>query len=163
MSIPQEPGSRNPDAEPDTVAADEMPEAQTEVFSAPGPIEPDPPPPAITGERRFTAPSGFDAGSTQIINRPPDPATEIMDIATGPIPTTKFAAPQSIPGRSGRRPKLGGAGRSRWGWVFAVILVLAALAAVAILVTMLLTRDSSQATHQPYPLSAADHPATRSC
>ena len=29
-------------------------------------------------ERRFTAPSNFDAGSTQIIDRPSDPATEVM-------------------------------------------------------------------------------------
>jgi len=31
-------------------------------------------------ERRFTAPSGFDAGKTQIIETAPEPATEILSV-----------------------------------------------------------------------------------
>jgi len=74
-----------------------------------------------TGERRYTAP-GFDAGSTQIIDRVPDPPTELIDVGedvdndagedsgshsasaqTGDgAPRT--AAPQAIPARPpGRR------------------------------------------------------------
>ncbi|MDY6996482.1 MAG: DUF4878 domain-containing protein, partial [Actinomycetota bacterium] len=33
------------------------------------------------GERRYTAPSGFDAGSTQIIDRPAEPPTEAFTAA----------------------------------------------------------------------------------
>jgi Domain of unknown function (DUF4878) len=103
--------------------------------------------PSVTpGERRFTAPSGMDAGSTQIIDRPPDePETEIIGIvggvhATGETP--KVATPQSIPPRIST-PKLPARNRS-WGWVLAVILVIAALVAIAVLGTVLLTRNSSQ-------------------
>src|SRR6478672_12991830 len=36
-------------------------------------------------QRRFTAPSGFDAGSTQKLNTPADPATEVMPpVPAGP-------------------------------------------------------------------------------
>jgi hypothetical protein len=137
MSTP--PGPADPDPEPDTLAADAMPEAETEVFAASEPADPDPAPAVLTGERRFTAPSGFDAGSTQIIDRPPDPATEIIDMGTGPIDPSKLAAPQAIPPRDGAKPP-GRAKRGRWGWAVAIVLVIAALAAVAILVTVLLTR-----------------------
>jgi hypothetical protein len=93
-------------------------------------------------ERRFTAPSGFDAGSTQKIDTPADPATEVMP----PMPTEamaqlKPAAPQLIPPRSDA-PKPPRARRS-WGWVVALVLVIAALVAVAILGTVLLTRESA--------------------
>jgi hypothetical protein len=85
-------------------------------------------------ERRFTAPSGMDAGKTQIIETAPEPATEIFAAPqAGPV------APQQIPGRIDppKQPR-----RSRsWGWVIALVLVIAALAAVAILGTVLLTRD----------------------
>jgi type II secretory pathway pseudopilin PulG len=92
-------------------------------------------------ERRFTAPSGMDAGKTQIIHTAPEPATEIFAVSHGgPV------APQVIPGR-GDTPKPPGRRRS-WGWVIAVVLVIAALAAVAILGTVLLTRDDKAAASQ---------------
>ena len=52
-------------------------------------------------ERRFTAPSAFDAGSTQKIDTPAEPATEVMM----PVPTESMAqerpvAPQAIPPRT---------------------------------------------------------------
>ena len=92
------------------------------------------------GERRFTAPSGFDAGSTQIINRPNEPATEVF-AASKPV------APQMIPPRGGEAPKPPQKSRS-WGWVAAIVLVIAALAAIAILGTILLTRTSTPAVSQ---------------
>jgi hypothetical protein len=87
-------------------------------------------------ERRYTAPSGFD-GSTQRIDTPPDPATEVMP----PVPGPKAVAPQLIPPRGETPPPP--RGRRSWGWVVAVLLVIAALVAVAILGTVLLTRGST--------------------
>jgi hypothetical protein len=87
-------------------------------------------------ERRYTAPSGFD-GSTQRIDRPADPATEVMP----PVPGPKPVAPQLIPPRMDA-PKPPRSRRS-WGWVVALLLVIAALVAVAILGTVLLTRGST--------------------
>jgi hypothetical protein len=89
-----------------------------------------------SAERRFTAPSGFD-GSTQRIDRPADPATEVMP----PVPGPKPVAPQLIPPRMDA-PKPPRSRRS-WGWVVALLLVIAALVAVAILGTVLLTRGST--------------------
>jgi hypothetical protein len=104
------------------------------------------------GERRFTAPSGFDAGSTQKIDRPPDPATEVFPMSE---PTEQFsaqqqktAAPQVIPARSGEAPRPVQQPRRSWGWVIAVVLVIAALVAIAVLGTLLLTRDSDTAASQ---------------
>lgn len=101
-------------------------------------------------ERRFTAPSGFDS-STQKIDTPPDPETEVFappaeeDTVTTEAP--KGAAPQVIPPReeSADAPP---AARRSWGWVVAVVLVIAALAAIAVLGTVLLTRHSSAAPSQ---------------
>ena len=105
-------------------------------------------PSAVTPERRFTAPSGFDAGKTQIIHAAPEPATEVFSVSdappgagalTEPMAAAGPVAPQLIPGRTDppKSPR-----RSRgWGWVIAVILVIAAIVAVAILGTVLLTRD----------------------
>jgi flagellar basal body-associated protein FliL len=122
-------------------------EPATEVFA---PAEPsDAPEPPQSGERRYTAPSGFDAGSTQIINRPSEPATEVFDTgaqAETEVFATQNVAPQKIPPR-GEAPKPPGKKRS-WGWVIAIVLVIAALAAVAILGTILLTRGSSAAASQ---------------
>lgn len=125
----------------------------TEVFAA---GEDTPSDPSVTpGERRFTAPSGMDAGSTQIIDRAPEPATEIFNVsadATEPSlftdsgVGTKGAAPQAIPPRADA-PKLPTKRRS-WGWVVAVLLVIAALVAVAVLVTVLLTRHSTPGASQ---------------
>ena len=76
--------------------------------------------PTVTGpERRFTAPSGFDAGSTQIIDTPPDPATEIIATAPASRWTPKPVAPQVIPPR-GDAPKPPPKRRS-WGWVIALL------------------------------------------
>jgi hypothetical protein len=92
-------------------------------------------------ERRFTAPSGFD-GSTQRIDTPADPATEVMPpVATEAMGQAKSVAPQLIPPRADA-PKPPRRRRS-WGWVVALILVIAAVVAVAILGTLLLTRDST--------------------
>jgi hypothetical protein len=105
-------------------------EPATEIFA---PAEPQAP------ERRFTAPSGFD-GSTQKIDTPPEPATEIFSVPTEKMASQKNVSPQVIPPR-GEAPKPPRTRRS-WGWVVAVILVIAALVALAILGTVLLTRDS---------------------
>jgi hypothetical protein len=94
-------------------------------------------------ERRYTAP-GFDAGSTQIIDRTPDPETEIISTPTevfgvsGPPRT----GPQAIPARPVATR------RRSWALVLAVIAVIAALAAVAILATVLLTRGDSAKVSQ---------------
>jgi hypothetical protein len=98
-------------------------------------------PPSEEPERRFTAPSGMDAGKTQIIETAPEPATEIFAVSQ-----SASVAPQVIPGR-GDTPKPPGRRRS-WGWVIAVVLVIAALAAVAILGTVLLTRNDAPAVSQ---------------
>jgi hypothetical protein len=109
-------------------------------------------------ERRFTAPSGMDAGKTQIIETAPEPATEIFAVSQGhpdaaaagastaPIPQAGPVAPQVIPGRvEAQKPPRG---RRSWGWVIALVLVIAALAAVAILGTVLLSRDDVPAVSQ---------------
>jgi hypothetical protein len=96
-------------------------------------------------ERRFTAPSGFDAGATTRIDPPSEPTTEIMATAP-PEPTPKPVAPQFIPPR-GEAPKPPSKRRS-WGWVIALVLVIAALVAVAVLGTLLLTRDSEPSVSQ---------------
>jgi hypothetical protein len=89
--------------------------------------------------RRFTAPSGMDS-STRKIETAPEPATEIISTPTEPITSDTSVVPQVIPPR-GDAPKPPGHRRS-WGWVVAVILVIAAIVAIAILGTLLLTRDS---------------------
>jgi flagellar basal body-associated protein FliL len=109
-------------------------------------------------ERRFTAPSGFD-GSTQIIDAVPEFPTEIIsvdpavdsDAATEFIPVPpggapKNVAPQAIPprGEAGAPPRA----RRSWGWVIAVVLVIAALVALAVLGTVLLTRKNSASASQ---------------
>lgn len=82
---------------PDDPAADSDP--VTEVIDIPaGAVDDDP----STGARRYTAP-GFDAGSTQIIDRVPDPPTEFINYA-GAQPRS---APRAIPARTGRRKSLG--------------------------------------------------------
>lgn len=88
-----------------------------------------------TGERRYTAP-GFDAGSTQIIDRVPDDETEYIAaptevFAAGAQPRT--ATPQAISPREAQRPS----------WLIPIIVVLAALAAAGILGLVLLQRANS--------------------
>jgi hypothetical protein len=146
---PDEPGpesadpSRPPESAPPTFAAD----AETEVFSA----ESQGTSPSVDpGERRFTAPSGFDAGSTQIIKRPAEPPTEVFSTTdsdeTEEFAAQKVVAPQMIPprGENAKPPRK----RRSWGWVVAIVLVIAALAAIAILGTILLTRNSEPAVSQ---------------
>ena len=110
-------------------------DSETEVISAS-----DPPP-----ERRYTAP-GFDAGSTQIIDRTPDPETEIFSTPTEVFPVAdspvRIATPQEIPARVPLTR------RRSWGLVVAVIAAIAVLAAVAILAVILLTRDDSPKASQ---------------
>ena len=97
----------------------------------------DSPAPA-TGERRYTAP-GFDAGSTQIIDRLPDDETEFIATSTtatgafGAAGQPRTAAPQAIPPRTPRRPR----------WLIPILLVLAALLAAAILGAVLLMRANA--------------------
>jgi hypothetical protein len=108
-------------------------------------------------ERRFTAPSGFDAGETQQIDTPAEPATEVLSFgdaqaaaaasaATEPMPQQKPIAPQLIPPRveAPKPPRI----RRSWGWVVALLLVIAALVAVAVLGTILITRSSQPKVSQ---------------
>jgi hypothetical protein len=83
-----------------------------------------------TAERRYTAP-GFDAGSTQIIDRLPDESepTEILFAASRP----RTAAPLAIAPRRPERPS----------WLLPILLTLAALAAVAVVAFLLIHRSSS--------------------
>jgi hypothetical protein len=97
-------------------------------------------------ERRFTAPSGFDAGATQKIDTPAEPATEVMAVPTGAMAHQKPVAPQLIPPRT--EPAKPPRSRRSWGWVVALLLVIAALVAVAILGTLLLTRGSTPKVSQ---------------
>jgi hypothetical protein len=142
------------DAGPDTEALPvaeptEVLEAQAETVEAPL-LE-------RGGERRFTAPSGMDAGATQKIDKPVEPATEVLSVhgspsaptepvATPPAPPMppilppRNAGPQVIPPRAPRR-------RS-WVWVLVLVLVIAALAAVVILGTVWLTQKNSPKVSQ---------------
>ena len=97
---------------------------------------------APTGERRYTAP-GFDAGSTQIIDRVPDAETAFIATHTGAfgIAGSHPAAPQAIAPSSAERP------RSKW--LMPVILFLAALAAALVLGLILLNKaDSAKAARE---------------
>lgn len=124
-----------PDNRPDQGAASTADDAAaTEIFAPADPAT-DPTIPV----RRFTAPSGFD-GKTQIIAPLPDPETEMMPPA----------APQVIPG-TGKTQK----DRRSWGWVIALVLVIAAIAAVAVLGTVLLTRGHS-AMNAEWPVTTQD-------
>lgn len=101
-------------------------------------------------ERRYSAPSGFDVRSTEIIYTSPEPPTEVIRGAP-PTPSEQIAAaavtdparsaaPQAIPPRSPRH-------RS-WGLVLALILMIAALAAIAVLGTVWLTNKASPKVSQ---------------
>lgn len=162
---PDDPDAPDPDTDVAAESADDSAEAPhdhdhdpvTEV------IEPDPDhepateimapasPPAEQGqagqpaERRFTAPSSFDAGTTQKIDTPAEPATEVFNAAPDSA-QQRPVAPQMIPPRT-EAPKPVPQRRS-WGWVVAVVLVIAALVAIAVLGTVLLTRDSQPKVSQ---------------
>ena len=108
-------------------------------------------------ERRFTAP-GFDAKETAIIATTPEPATEVFASPPGqlgppggvlpgqPLPP-KSAMPQSIPGREGGKLR-SVAKNFNWGWVLAITVIVLALAAIAILGTVLLTRGKHSKVSQ---------------
>lgn len=142
-----EPGQIQPD---ETSAGDQVTEDQSAAGEEP----------AEPAQRRFTAPSGFDDGSTQIIEAPPEPATEIISVPpdpagpagsfpTEPLMAPRTAAPQAIPPRGDvPKAKVRRGRANTWGWIFALVLVIAALAAVAVLGTVLLTRNSEPAASQ---------------
>ncbi|WP_328350513.1 DUF4878 domain-containing protein [Mycobacterium sp. NBC_00419] len=110
-------------------------EGTTEVFTA---ADPNP-------ERRYTAP-GFDAGSTQIIDRPPpDPETEIISTPTEVFPV---AEPPVRTGPQQILPRAPLTRRRSWGVVIAVIAGIAVLAAVAILAVILFTRSNAPKVSQ---------------
>jgi hypothetical protein len=142
--------------------ADQTPEHEsaepTEVFSAQD-QRPQSPVGEQPSQRRFTAPSGFDAGSTEKMDVPPEPATEVLSLPGSPTAPTepvatavpepliapRSATPRSIPPRADApRPTR----RRSWGWVLLLILVIAALAAVAIVGTLLLTRGNAPKVSQ---------------
>ena len=113
----------------------------TEVIGPAGQEQQPPIPQLQPGERRFTAP-GFDAKETAIINTATDPATEAFEPGRAPgggQSGARIATPQLIPPRLGA--KLRPSGQRSWGWVLALILIILALAAIAVLGTVLLTRN----------------------
>ena len=122
-------------------------EAPTEVIT---PSEPEPefesaePTVVLEGvddaaDLRYSAPSGFDVKPTEIMQSPPEPATEVMSVPGG---QPRLVAPQAIPPRPPN-------GRHRsWALVLALILVIAALAAVAVFGTVWLTHTSSPKVSQ---------------
>lgn len=138
------------DAPTEQVAVDPEHEPATEVIGSPA---------AVTEAvqqaegRRFTAPSGFD-GSTQKIDTPPDPETQVFAPpgdapATLPAGAARTASPQVIPPRDDApRPPDPPTTHRSWGWVIAVLVVIAALVAIAVLGTVLLTRNSSSASQE---------------
>ncbi len=163
MSNPDGPGpdpEPSAGAEPDTLAAEQYAaDFETEVISTPD-AGAETAPPVVPGERRFTAPSGMDAGSTQVIRRNPDPATEIIDmgaagfIAEDIAPHIRTAVPQEIPPRGKSRIPIR---PGRWGWVLAVLLVIAALAAVAALGALLINREHGSEASPTDPVRATIH------
>ncbi|OBF92853.1 hypothetical protein A5791_13340 [Mycobacterium sp. 852002-51163_SCH5372311] len=105
--------------------------------------------PELLRERRFTAP-GFDANETAIIVTGPDAETEVIPKSPSgsqppgqPAPPVqglppKTAVPQSIPARDGA--KAPASRNQKLGWVLAIIVIVLALTAIAVLLTVLLTR-----------------------
>lgn len=121
------------------------PETETVVIDKPDPGDgPASNPDDQQRERRFTAP-GFDAKETAVIHTTPEPATEVFSTSGQPGPAgqppmpPKPAVPQSIPGRDGVKPR-SAVRNFNWGWVLAITVIVLALAAIAILGTVLLTR-----------------------
>ena len=107
----------------------------TEVISPCAPEQQPPTPSLRPGERRYTAP-GFDAKETAVISTANDPATEAFEPGQE---RPRTATPQLIPPRLGAR--LRPSTQRSWGWVLALILIILALAAIAVLGTVLLTRN----------------------
>lgn len=92
-------------------------------------------PPAKPEVPRYTAP-GFDANSTEmIVPVSDDPKTEFIAPVAAASATKKAATPQAIAPRKE-------ANRS-WGWVIALALVIAALAAVIVLAAVVISRGGT--------------------
>jgi hypothetical protein len=137
--------------DPDQQATDRHPSAPADAEPATEMFTTETPTPGAdqTPERRFTAP-GFDAGSTEIIQSYPEPATEAFDAAAPPDPDR--ASPQLIPPRLARKLPA-----QTWGWVFALVLVVLALAAIAVLGTVWLTHGHTPKVSQEDQVRAAIH------
>ncbi|WP_343575717.1 hypothetical protein [Mycobacterium sp.] len=134
-AAPGDPVESEADADDKTTETQRGADPATEVIGLSG-QQPQPPMPALQpGERRFTAP-GFDAKETAIINAANDPATEVF--ASGQA-GARIATPQLIPPRLGA--KFRPPSQRSWGWVLALILIILAFAAIAVLGTVLLTRN----------------------
>jgi hypothetical protein len=133
------------DADEDATENYQAADPATEVISPSTPEQQPPTPSLRPGERRYTAP-GFDAKETAIINAANDPATEVFEpgrpsgLDQG---APRTALPQLIPPRLGAR--LRPSTQRSWGWVLALILIILALAAIAVLGTVLLTRNDKKA------------------
>jgi hypothetical protein len=153
-----EPGSEL-GAKPDEEATESYPlvprdsETETVVIKPDPDNDPEENPQGQQRERRFTAP-GFDAKETQVIATAAEPATEVFGTPPAqPAPPgqaampPKSAVPQSIPSREGGKPR--SAPRNfNWGWVLAITVIVLALAAIAILGTVLLTRGKHSKVSQ---------------
>jgi hypothetical protein len=133
-------------ADEETTESPRASDPATEVIDSAG-LEQQPPIPQLQpGERRFTAP-GFDAKETAIINAANDPATEVFAQGRqsgGGQSGSRTATPQLIPPRLGS--KFRPSGQRSWGWVLALILIILALAAIAVLGTVLLTRNDRKSS-----------------
>ncbi len=137
-------------------------ETETVVISTPDPEDdPDAEPDGQQRERRFTAP-GFDAKETAVIATSPEPATEVFAKHPGPpgppgraaMPPPpnapragpKSAVPQSIPPRLAG--KLETVKRFNWGLVLALVVIILALAVIAIMGTLWLTKSKHSKVSQ---------------
>ena len=100
----------------------------TEVIDIPGASAAD------TGRRRYTAP-GFDAGSTQIIDRLPDDDSAPTEVMFTSVPP-RTAAPTAIPPRRPQRPS----------WLVPILLALAALVVAALVAFLLVHRATTAKT-----------------
>ncbi len=148
-----EPADSQANPEPEPIEEEDQTEALPVSDSEPTEVLSKPIPPGVDlapTQRRFTAPSNFDAGSTEIMDTAPEQATEVFSASTEPNAAqpgvSRAATPQAIPPRAGRRPAM--SKYRSWGWVLALILVIAALAAVAIMGTVWLTQKAAPRVSQ---------------
>ena len=88
---------------------------------------------AVAEERRYTAP-GFDAGSTQIIDRVPDPPTEFITTPTEAVDISRpRTGPQEIPAARKTRPR----------WLRPVAVIAAVLIGAALIALFLVHRSNA--------------------
>lgn len=148
--VEQRPAEQQSDSEAPTQAAPVIEEHPTEVMEveSTGTADTNPQHQETPAERRFTAPSGMDSSTRRIETTTHDPATEVFSPPTEPIPPGNSVGPQVIPPRADTPPPPLPGRRRSWGWVVALVLVIAALVAVAILGTLLLTRGSDSRASQ---------------